>query len=126
MLEAHKTCYLKVIAATMKPPTRPDKSAESIQPVQSAQPVQTSQLEQQAKPIQPVQPVVQASQQLQSTRSSQSVLSLSPTSVNKFNLPRYSVPTVSNGATNGMTGSQSSVTSCGSHDDSTYMYYYTL
>lgn len=107
MLEARKACYLKVIAATMKPPARPDKS-ESIQPVQSTQPVQTNQLEQQAKPVQPVQPVVQANQQLQSTRSSRSALSLSPTPVNKFNSPRHSVPTVCNGITNGMIGSQSS------------------
>ena len=126
MLEARKACYLKVIAATMKPPARPDKSPESIQPVQSTQPVQTNQLEQQAKPVQPVQPVVQANQQLQSTRSSRSALSLSPTPVNKFNSPRHSVPTVPNGVTNGMIGSQSSVSSCGSHDDRAYMYYIIL
>ena len=31
MLEARKASYLKVVAATMKPPARPDKPAESTQ-----------------------------------------------------------------------------------------------
>lgn len=116
MLEARKASYLKVIAATMKPPARPDQLAESIQPVQPAQPVQTTQPEQQAKPVQPVQPVVQTNQQAQPTTSSHSAkLSpyasphMSPVPTNKFNSPRNSVPTVSNGITNGITYSHSSV-----------------
>jgi len=101
MLEARKASYLKVIAATMKPPARPDKPAESIQPVQPAQPVQTSQLEQQAKPVQPVQPVVQANQQARSTLTTASHTS---SQAEKFHPPHNSLL-----ITNGVTNSHSSV-----------------
>ena len=103
MLETRKASYLKVIAATMKPPTRPDKPAESMQPVQPAQPVQTSQLEQQAKPVQPVQPVVQTNQQAQSSShlTTSSHLSRSPSQIKKIHSPRNSIHAVSNGVTNG-------------------------
>ena len=103
MLEARKASYLKVIAATMKPPARPDKPAESMQPVQPAQPVQASQLEQQAKPVQPVQPVVQTNQQAQSLShlTTSSHLLRSPSQIKKFHSPRNSMPTVSTGITNG-------------------------
>ena len=99
MLEARKASYLKVIAATMKPPARPDKPAESIQPVQPAQPMQTSQLEQQAKPVQPVQPVVQNSQKAQSSQlTTSSHLLRSPSQIRKNHSPRNSMSTVSNGS----------------------------
>lgn len=108
MLEARKASYLKVVAATMKPPARPDKPAESTQPVQPALAVQTSKPEQQAKPVQPVQPVVQANQQAQPTTSTKSSPRtsphmsphVSPLPINKFNSPRHSSPAVSNGIIN--------------------------
>ena len=105
MMEARKAGYLKMIAATTKPPARPDKPAVTIQPVQPAQPVQASQLEQQAKPVQPVQPVVQTNQQAQSSHlNATSHLSRSPSlQVKKLNSPRNSL----NG--NGLTHSRSLV-----------------
>ena len=98
MLESRKANYLKMIAATMKPPARPDQPAEPIQPVQPAQPVQTSQLEQQAKPVQPVQPVVQTIQRTSSIRS--------PPQTKKLH---SSIPTVSNGISHHIINSHSSV-----------------
>lgn len=103
MLEARRASYLKVVAASMKPPARPDKPAESTQPVQPAQAVQANKPEQQAKPVQPVQPVVQANQQAQPTTSTKSSPRtsphMSPLPTNKFNSPRHSSPAVSNGIT---------------------------
>lgn len=120
MLEARKASYLKVIAATMKPPARPDKLADSIQPVQPAQPVQTNQLEQQAKPVQPVQPVVQANQQAQSTQSTTtSHMSLQ---ADKFHSPCNSLPAISNRITNGVTNSHSSVSKYLNYTSYTFAY----
>ena len=93
MMESRKASYLKVIAATTKPPARPDKPAESMHPVQPAQPVQTNQVEHHAKPVQPVQPVVQSNHKALSTR-----LLRSPSRMIKK--LRSASPTNSNGGTN--------------------------
>lgn len=104
---------MKVIAATIKPPARPDKPAESIRPVQPAQPVQANHLEQQAKPVQPVQPVVQANQHARPTTSTSSWSShsstssphMSPLQAKKLQSPRNSITPASYGVSNGVANS---------------------
>ena len=98
------------MAASTKPPARPDKPADSIQPVQPAQPIQTSQVEQQAKPVQPVQPVVQASQPAQPTQPTTTThVSRSPVHANKFDSSRKSPPVDITVISNGVVHSHSSV-----------------